>query len=62
MTSEEVKAYISVRNGELSNDEIKYITDTDRNPTLNHIICENSLWQMWDCDGNYYEFKKRTWN
>lgn len=61
MTPQELFSYISARNGELSNDEIKLVTDTEQNPDINHIIFENDLWQMWDCTGNYYTFRKRNW-
>lgn len=61
MTSQELHGYISARNEELSNDEIKLVTDTERNPDINHIVFENGTWQMWDCYGNYYSFRKRNW-
>lgn len=62
MTSEEIKKYISVRNGELSSDEIIAVVNVSDNPSINHIIYENDRYQMWDRDGNYFTFIKRLWS
>lgn len=61
MADEELRYYINSRNGELSSDEILKVIDIARNPQLNHINYENGKWQVWDVNGNYYEFRKRTW-
>lgn len=61
MNSTELNRYISVRNGELSSDEILHVIDVSRNPDINHITFENNIWNVWDCFGNYYTFRKREW-
>lgn len=62
MNSEEIESFISVRNGELSSDEILKITDISRNPNINHIIYENGTYIMWDKNGTRFSFTMRTWH
>ena len=61
MNNEELDYYIRSRYGQLSSDEILQVIDTSKNPQLNHIVYENSVWKVWDIDGNYYECRKRNW-
>lgn len=61
MLSYEMKKYIENRNYELNSEEILNIIDVSKNPQINHIIYENNLYKVWDKDGNYFEFKNRTW-
>lgn len=62
MISQELQNYITVRNSQLSSDEILFVIDTARHPQINHIIYENNQWQMWDDAGSYFTFTKRNWN
>lgn len=61
MNKEEINYYLRVRNNELCMDEILHIIDPRNNPQIDHIIYENGMWQMWDKDGNYYNFSRRKW-
>ena len=51
MTSDEIEAFINVRNGELSSDEILEVLDVDKNPQIDHVIREGDTWRMWDDTG-----------
>ena len=59
MFSYEIKQYLKNRNYELSSDEILDMIDISKNPQIDHIIYDNSIYQMWDNDGNYFKFKSR---
>ena len=61
MTSDEIEAFINVRNGELSSDEILEVLDVDKNPQIDHVIREGDTWRMWDDTGKEFSFRKRAW-
>lgn len=61
MTSPELKQFIAVRCGELSQDELHKVLDVSDNPQIDHIILKNGIWNMWDKDGNNFQFRKRDW-
>lgn len=62
MSSSEIADYIKIRNGELGNDEILEMIDISKNPQIDHISYENSVWNMWDNTGMHFTFHKRNWN
>ena len=61
MTSSEIKHYVTIRNNELSADEVLHVVDTTRNECIDHIVYENGIWKAWCNDGTYVEFRKRNW-
>lgn len=62
MTSDEIKIYIDARNKELSADEIIKMVDVSQNPQINSMRYQNGVYEMWDQDGQYFMFRKRTWH
>lgn len=58
MTDRELKEYIDSKNGLLNTDELLEVLDLKKNPQLDHIIFQGDVWKAWDCNGNYYEFRK----
>lgn len=59
MYPSELKQYINERNGILSSGEIRYVTDINLHPQLNHITFNpwDSSYDMWDNLGNHYHFE-----
>lgn len=62
MIASEISNFISVRNGNLSSDEILSVIDVTKNQCINHIIYENGKWEMWAETGEYFTFSLRTWH
>lgn len=60
MCSQEIEKYIGERNGRLSKDEIFYILDYSHNPQIDHVVCNNKQYKVWDYDGNYYTFEVKV--
>lgn len=54
----ELQKFIQDRNNYLGGDDLIKATSIEENPQLNHIKYDpyNSRYQMWDKDGNFYEF------
>lgn len=59
MYSYELKQYIDERNGQLTVDEIFFVLNHEVNPQIDHIVANNSHYDIWDYDGNYYSFTKK---
>lgn len=51
--------FISERDGILESPETRYAIDIVEHPQLDHITFypDNSVYKMWDSDGNYFTFK-----
>ena len=54
----ELRKFIEDRNYYLGGDDLLKASSSIENPQLNHIKYEpyENKYQMWDCEGNYYEF------
>lgn len=61
LSSIELINFVAVRNNELSADEILHVIDITKNPTIDHIVYENNIWNIWTQDGKYVQFTKRNW-
>lgn len=60
MYSYEIKEYIDNRGGKLTREEALFIMDMDIHSQLNHIKFQNDEYQMWDKDGNFFNFKIKS--
>ena len=58
MYPSELKQYINERNNILTSDEIKFVTDINLHPQINHILYNHwdCSYDMWDREGNHYHF------
>lgn len=59
MYPEELKRFIEEHNYRLGGEDLIKVISPEENPQLNHIqynAWENK-YQMWDINGNYYEFE-----
>ena len=58
MYPEELQQFIKDRNYYLGGDDLLKAISIKENPQLNHIVYHpnNSIYEMWDRYGNYYEF------
>lgn len=54
----ELDNFIKQHDNKLGGDDLIKAISVIENPQLNHIIFhpENSSYEMWDYDGNYYQF------
>ena len=57
--SEEITCFINERSGKLTSKEILQVINVNSSPQLDHIICENGHYKMWDNIGTYFTFCKR---
>ena len=58
----EIEKFLKDRNYCISGDDLTFITDMRRHSQLNHIKYDpyNNSYEMWDNDGNYYNFKVKN--
>lgn len=62
MYSWEIEKFLKDRNYYIGGDDLTFITDMRRHSQLNHIKYDpyNNSYEMWDNDGNYYNFKVKN--
>lgn len=55
----EIAKFLEQRNYYIGGDDLLKVTSTKENPQLNHIKFNpySSEYEMWDKEGNYYNFK-----
>lgn len=61
MYPHELQDFIKIHNFELGNKDLLKAISIKENPQLNHIVYHpnNSIYEMWDRYGNYYNFKAK---
>lgn len=61
MTSSELKQFVDVRFGELSQDEIMQVLNVSNNKSIDHIEYIGENYSVWCNDGTFLHFKLRKW-